>query len=223
MSGRRVNGGLTIASRSAGAPTWETDVQSLFGEPYPLRPFVGGAASEVDLTTPDAWRYTTIGDMARDSRALGYDYAAPSAPDARPASPDAVAAGHLYILFPGVRCIRETFVVDVFLDLPRPTPADVAGPHHAGRMTRLGMGVEDDKGRCVSRGVTRVMDASRTARALGLASGSPVTVSLPITHAHSGQHVSAEDVHTLPGFIPTARWGDPMPAAPPEARSPSCH
>jgi hypothetical protein len=190
---------------------------STFTANYPLRPFVGSAGRAIELSGPDAWRYTTIGDMARDSRALGYDYAAPPVPDSNGAPPVGIAPdtpstdGHLYILFPGVRCIQETFILDVFLNLPEPTPADVRGRHYAGRMTRLGMGVEDDKGRCVARGITRIMDATATARSLGLASGDPVTVSLLITHHHSGQLVSDADVRPLPGFTPTARWGSPMP------------
>jgi tyrosinase len=169
------------------------------------------------MTTPEASRYTTIGDMARDSRAIGYDYATPAVPDSRGAAPVQVAAGapqadgHLYVLFPGVRCIQETYILDVFVNLAQPTPEDLRGPHYVGRMTRLGMGVEDDKGRCVAHGITRIMDATHNAKALRLASGSPVTVTLLVRRAHSGKLASAADYNTLPGFSPTAEWGGPMP------------
>lgn len=183
------------------------------------------------MTTPEAWRYTTIGDMARDCRALGYDYAVPAVPDSGGASPGRVEAGipaadeHLYILFPGVRCIQETYILDVFVNLAQPTRADVGGPHYVGRMTRLGMGVEDDKGRCNLNGVTRIMDATHVAKALSLATNSPVTVSLLVMHVHSGDHVTAAHYDELPGFAPTAVWGSPMPDAAPQGsgRRPSCH
>ena len=135
------------------------------------------------MTTADVWQYTTIGEMARDSRVLGYDYAAPATPDSAgtppgPGEAATRAAGeHLYLLFPGVRCIRETYILDVFVNLAQPKIADIDGPHYVGRMTRLGMGIADDKGRCNHRGVTRIMDATHTARALRLSSDSPVTVS----------------------------------------------
>ena len=205
--------------------------EATFTAKYPLRPFVGGNARRVDVTAPDTWRYTTIGDMARDSRALGYDYAPPAVPDARGAPPVGVAAGasgpdgHLYILFPGVRCIQETYILDVFVNLEQPTPEDLGGPHYVGRMTRLGMGVEDDKGRCVAHGVTRIMDATHNGQALGLAPGSAVTVALLVRHAHSDELVATAEHQTLPGFTPTARWGGPMPGRAPRTpeRKTSCH
>lgn len=40
---------------------------SLFTAIFPLRPFVGPQAAEVDLANPETFVYTTIGDMAKDS------------------------------------------------------------------------------------------------------------------------------------------------------------
>ena len=50
--------------------------EATFTANFPLRPFVGDDARRLDMTTADVWQYTTIGEMARDSRVLGYDYAA---------------------------------------------------------------------------------------------------------------------------------------------------
>ena len=190
---------------------------------FPLRPFVGSTASGVDFTNRDSWTYTTIGDLARDSRALGYDFAVPAVPDSGGAPPVVAATSpeaHVYVLFPGVRCLRDTYLIDVFVGLAAPRPADRAGPHYVGRMTRLGMGVEDDKGRCVPAGVTRVMDASHNAQELGLPRGSDIAVGLLVSDA-AGRPVAPSEYVALPGFAPIAVWGGPTPR--PVGRSSSCH
>jgi tyrosinase len=160
--------------------------------------------------------------MAKDSRCLGYDYGptgqarakgAPLTPG-RPRRAPARTDAHLYILFPDTRCILETYTIDAFLNLPEPTPEhmlDGAADHFVGRITRLGMGIEDDKGRCSSRGVTRVLDATHTAQHLGLTPESAITVSLIVTHHHSGRIMAPAEYRELPGFEPVLRWGGPMP------------
>ena len=194
-----------------------------FTSGFPLRPFVGADASGIDPTAPDSWGYTTIGDLARDSRALGYDFVPPAVPDAAGRPPVLASSPpqeHLYVLFAGVRCLRDTYTIDVFAGLSAPTPADLSGPHYVGRMTRLGMGVEDDKGRCVAAGVTRVLDASHNAHELGLAAGEPVAVGLIVRDA-TGRIVPAPEYSELPGFAPVAAWGDAMPI-PNERKSHGC-
>ncbi|HWD99870.1 MAG TPA: tyrosinase family protein, partial [Bryobacteraceae bacterium] len=52
-----------------------------FTAPFSIQPFVGPYAGAVDETDPRRWIYTTIGDLARDSRGLGYDYGPPVTPD----------------------------------------------------------------------------------------------------------------------------------------------
>ncbi|HEV7883173.1 MAG TPA: tyrosinase family protein [Solirubrobacteraceae bacterium] len=197
---------------------------SQFTSNFPLRPFVGPRAAEIDLTNPDAFVYTTLGDMARDSRALGYDYGPTGEDEAagRPLRPAVSARAddgeHLYVLFPDTRCILETYTIDVFVNLSDPAPEhmrDGDADHFAGRITRLGMGVEDDKGRCVATGVTRVLDATHTARHLGLTPDSDVTVGLVVTHLHSGRALAPEEYRELPGFEPVVRWGSAMPATDP--------
>lgn len=48
---------------------------------YPLQPFVDNG-TDVSYDDPRRWRYTTIGDMAKDTRSLGYMYGAPVCADA---------------------------------------------------------------------------------------------------------------------------------------------
>ena len=183
-----------------------------FTSDFPLRPFVGPRADRIAPASPDVWRSTTIGDMARDSRALGYDFAPAAAPrDVSPASATAQGRAaeepHLYVLFPGVRCMHDSYAIDVFLDLPDPTPAAVHGKHFAGRVTRLGMGVEDTRGRCVRHGVTRVLHTTGAARALGLSPGDAVRVSLLVTDLSNGEPVAQSRYEQWPGFAPVVRWG----------------
>lgn len=207
---------------------------SQYSSNFPLRPFTGPRAEELDLRSPSPFVYTTLGDMAKDSRCLGYDYgptgeaqakgaplaagrpraAAAGADDDTAATARAPAGAHLYILFPDTRCILETYTIDVFLNLPEPAPEhmrDGAADHFVGRITRLGMGIKDDKGRCSSTGVTRVLDATHTAGQLALTPESAITVNLIVTHHHSGRIVPQAEHRELPGFEPVLRWGGPMP------------
>lgn len=55
--------------------------QTQFTSAYPLQPFLNGGAA-LSYDDPRRWVYTTIGDMAKDTRALGYMYAPPESPDA---------------------------------------------------------------------------------------------------------------------------------------------
>jgi tyrosinase len=164
-----------------------------------------------------------IGEVARDARALGYDYGAPAVPDSSGAPPVVAAAppqSHLYVILLGIRCVRNTYLVDVFVGMDAPTPAGHAGPHYVGRMTRLGMGVEDDEGRCIRAGVTRALDASHNAQALGLTAGSDVAVGLLAQDA-AGRLVAPAEYGALSGFAPIAVWGAAMPLA--AERSRPCH
>ena len=203
-----------------------------FTSSYPLRPFAGPLARSLELVDPDPFVYTTIGDMAKDSRALGYDYEWPAVPDAAGSPLDPAPAAldadrHLYVLFPNVRCLHDSYFVDVFLNLDDPQRRDMRNgnaDHYAGRMTRLGMGVRDDKGRCTSTGVTRVMHATHTAEALKLEPGSPVRVSLIVTDVHSGRTLSPAQYREMDGFEPAVAWGDAMPKpSPSSAGNGACH
>ncbi len=74
------------------------------------------------------------------------------------------------MIFDGVRCTHDSYAIDVFLGgTAGEARADNAA--YVGRFSRIGMGIADDKGRCIRHGVSRVLDASRAAAALGLSAG----------------------------------------------------
>jgi hypothetical protein len=204
---------------------------AMFTAAFPLRPFTGADAGTVDQADPEVYNYTTIGDMARDSRALGYEYTNPNVLDERASLASAATSSTpLYVVFGNVKCIRDTYTIDVFLNLPTASPADVHGEnssHYVGRFTRLGMGIDDDKGRCRAVGVTRVLDASAAAHRLGLNQTSPVEMTLVVTDMTRGVLVGPDEYAHLPGFAGDLRWGRQDGGQPaPKASAPStgpCH
>jgi len=204
---------------------------SRFTANFPLRPFAGRLAELLVFDDPREFSYTTIGDIARDSRGLGYDFAPPIDPDfAGPYSLDSTAAAalsvcsraqstvqptaaslepdELLIRFDNVRCTLDSFAIDAFIDLDHPTAADVdpANSHYVGRITRIGMGMTDDKGRCIKVGVTRVLDATLTARRLALAPGTACRLALLITRLHGGDTVTPAEAALMPGFTARLDW-----------------
>ncbi|KAK2018442.1 Di-copper centre-containing protein [Colletotrichum eremochloae] len=58
----------------------DTNPENQFTSRFPLQPFINNG-TEIDYDDPRRWRYTTIGDMAKDTRALGYMYGEPASPD----------------------------------------------------------------------------------------------------------------------------------------------
>ncbi|GGL38272.1 hypothetical protein GCM10009091_20230 [Pseudomonas brenneri] len=190
-----------------------------------LQPFAGSQAETVTFTSADAWRYTTLGDMAQDSRHIGYDYGTPVAPPfgARRASAKAccphsaapvqeqVQASGPWVVFDHVRCTHDTYLIDVFLNQPDATPQQVNAdnPHYVGRFSRIGMGLVDDKGRCITHGVCRALNAARSATALHLGPTHAVQLSLLVTHLDSGRVLAPQEYAPLPGFIAQLVWDDP--------------
>ncbi|OHW38230.1 tyrosinase [Pseudomonas sp. 06C 126] len=190
-----------------------------------LQPFAGSQAETVTFTSADAWRYTTLGDMAQDSRHIGYDYGMPVAPpfgarrasakaccphSAAPAQ-DPAQAGGPWVVFDHVRCTHDTYLSDVFLNQPDATPQQVNAdnPHYVGRFSRIGMGLVDDKGRCITHGVCRALNAARSASALHLGPTDAVQLSLLVTHLDSGRVLAPQEYAPLPGFIAQLVWDDP--------------
>jgi hypothetical protein len=55
--------------------------ENQFTSNFPLQPFLNNG-KDISYTEPRRWIYTTVGDMAKDTRALGYMYAPPYSPDA---------------------------------------------------------------------------------------------------------------------------------------------
>ncbi|MBK4216749.1 tyrosinase family protein [Paracoccus caeni] len=210
----------------------------------PLQPFIGPTAAQIDEATPEAWRYTTLGDLAQDSRHLGYDYGPPVSPQFRGRSPVAAfgaapepgtgsSAGRMacashattdaWVIFDGVRCTHDSFAIDVFLG-GRVSEARADNPAYVGRFSRIGMGIIDDKGRCIRHGVSRALDASRAAAALGLSAGEDPGMCIRVTNLHGGFELSRDEYSRLPGFLPEFHWGDLRRAPIRKAsQSPCCH
>lgn len=206
-----------------------------------LRPFTGPVAAEINQATPDLWRYTTLGDLAQDSRHLGYDYGPPVAPQftgrapvagsgvrtgqamSGGPAPSASAPGAAWVIFDGVRCTHDSYAIDVFLG-GKAGEARADNPAYVGRFSRIGMGIVDDKGRCIRHGVPRMLDASRAAAALGLSAGEAPGLCLRVSHLHTGHELSDDEYRDLPGFTPVFHWGDPR-FAPIDRSSekPCCH
>jgi hypothetical protein len=190
-----------------------------------LQPFAGNQAETVTFTSADAWRYTTLGDMAQDSRHIGYDYGTPVAPpfgarrasakaccphSAAPAQEQAQASGP-WVVFDHVRCTHDTYLIDVFLNQADATPQQVSAenPHYVGRFSRIGMGLVDDKGRCIPHGVCRALNAARSVTALHLGPTDELQLSLLVTHLDSGRVLAPQEYAPLPGFIAQLVWDDP--------------
>lgn len=207
--------------------TWlRANPGATFTSSFPLQPFVGQAADNIIWSDPDKSLYTTIGDMARDSRALGYDYGPPVGPDfaGQPTTPGADPGGAVgaYVLFPGVCCIHDTYTVDVFLNQPNAnlTDAVASNPHYVGRLTRLGMGVEDENGRCIRKSVTRVLIATPAARKLNVAQGEG-TLTQVVYDVSRRTTVPPEQYLAMPGFQGYLVWGAAWPAQRPSSSGPT--
>lgn len=229
----------------------DNSTNTTFSAPFPLRPFAGPLAEGLEFTDPRAFVYTTIGDLAKDCRALGYDYGAPAYPDfgtestgqssvsrsrmavfdaAKRLTPATVPEDELLIVFNDVRCTLDSYAIDAFLDLEEPTLADVdpANDHYVGRFTRIGMGMADDKGRCITVGVPRILDATETARRLGIAPGDAAKLTLLVTNLSTGMTVSPADHGALPGFAGRLYWSKAgvvtgLASLPAAAKGGCCH
>lgn len=205
-----------------------------------LQPFAGSGASTVTFTSADAWRYTTLGDMAQDSRHIGYDYGTPVAPQfgatkaaakaccphssvPAPATGNAAGLGP-WVVFDHVRCTHDTYLIDVFLNQPDATPQQVSAdnPHYVGRFSRIGMGLVDDKGRCITHGVSRALNAARNARVLNLLPTDTTQLSVVVTHLDSARVLTPQEYAPLPGFIAQLVWDDPRQAMTGPAPSAGC-
>lgn len=99
-------------------------------------------------------------------------YAPPASPDQVHLLPATKGSGRPkgapYAIFRNVRCNNKSFHIDVFTPFAtslNPDPAE--NPHYIGRDTRLGMGPgssgkgPENTDRCVKKGVTRILDASK--------------------------------------------------------------
>jgi tyrosinase len=58
----------------------DANPENQFTSRFPLQPFMDHG-TKISYDDPRRWLYTTIGDMAKDTRALGYMYGEPASPD----------------------------------------------------------------------------------------------------------------------------------------------
>ncbi|KAF0332014.1 tyrosinase [Colletotrichum asianum] len=58
----------------------DANPENQFSSRFPLQPFINNGTS-ISYDDTRRWHYTTIGDMAKDTRALGYMYGEPASPD----------------------------------------------------------------------------------------------------------------------------------------------
>jgi tyrosinase len=186
---------------------------------FPIQPFMGATAQTIEPTDPRPWLATTIGNLARDSRGIGYDFGPPVTPDWEGDSPSDAPSSKpsLSVVFSEVRCTLDSYTIDAFLNQSDPleTDADPLNRHYIGRFSRIGMGIEDDKGRCIRHGVIRKLDATPNAEALGLTPSSDCSLSLLVRNIATGEMLSPEKYRALPGFEGRLVWNVPgIPASP---------
>jgi len=81
-------------------------------------------------------------------------------------------------------------------------------PNYVGRFSRIGMGLVDDKGRCITHGVHRALNAADTVAALGVSSGEQPPLSIVVTRPDSEQQLDEDEYKQLPGFEPSLFWGN---------------
>ncbi|KAK3941640.1 hypothetical protein QBC46DRAFT_363211 [Diplogelasinospora grovesii] len=164
----------------------EAHADNQFTSNFPLQPFVNqGTDIDISYDDPRRWSYTTIGDMAKDTRALGYMYGLPADRDVFVLEPSAVlsmkpkasggraitlpppvtvAAENVnakrvslpIVVFEDVGCTDNTYRIDVFTpDAENTDDASVGNPDFIGQVTRLGMGPGTGTGRGPNGGRSR--------------------------------------------------------------------
>jgi hypothetical protein len=136
-----------------------------FTSNFPLQPFIKQATA-LNYSDPRVWLYTTIGDMARDTRALQYMYAPPFLPDysslpqsTRQLTPRGGTALTIHdrpmtlpaktndtgetahVIFANVRCTKASYRIDVFVAGSASLDLSLSDNlGYLGHITRLGMG-----------------------------------------------------------------------------------
>ncbi|KAJ4301338.1 hypothetical protein N0V90_003430 [Kalmusia sp. IMI 367209] len=195
-----------------------------FTSNFALQPFTK-QATDLDYDDPRLWLYTTIGDMAKDTKALQYLYAPPLLPDymsVSKVSPQLSPRGgkalavhekltNLSTMDKENKKQGTSYEIDVFvagavsLD---PDPTDNAD--FIGRVTRIGMGDGGDAvngvrnvERCKKPAVSRVLDASDVKERLTNTGG----VQIVVKELPGGRELSEEELKRLPGFKARVLWG----------------
>jgi hypothetical protein len=202
----------------------------LFTSNFPLHPFTN-QATDIAYDDPRRYIYTTIGDMAKDTKALSYIYAPPACPDVSTpkskgrivksrggnpitllngASTEPHSAGTSkpvpIVLFEDVSCTATSFQIDVFTSTAISLEPDpVTNTSYIGRVTRLGMGPlgKKNSNRCNKPMVTRTLDASKFAESLEQDDG----LRYVITDLSNGKKLAEEATSKLGrGFEARVVW-----------------
>lgn len=191
---------------------------------FPLRPFIC-QAREIRYTDPRRYLYTTIGDMTKNAKALGYTYAEPAEADAtetptpRPSaapcpgfSSTASDGARPFVLFSPVNCITKSYQIDMFAPgASSHDPDPEKNPFYIGRETRIGMGSGErgaglkNRDRCIQRGITRILDASRVAENLPTATARELVQ--VVTDLETREVVPESEWSTWGGFRGMLVWG----------------
>ena len=196
---------------------------------YPLRPFLIQDGNVVaDEHNPHVYGYTTIGDMVKNSKTMGYTYDDPPGQDyVKPDQPVFVDGKQTnevpspIVLFAEVKCTDKTYTIHVAIDDKQDgqdlTLADVGKPNYIGSITRLGMGPVNGNNRCVKEGVVRRLEGTRAAYNLGLLNRDPPPEvklkQLVIEGSGSDKNptvVPHDTWKTWNGFTPVVVWANPV-------------
>lgn len=183
-----------------------------FTATYPLRPFIDNAR-KLGYDESRQWMYTTIGDMVKDSKSLGYVFAPPASPDQvvyqSPKQTDIVVPS---VVFRGVGCNVVSYHIDVFTpDATSLVPDPVRNPDYIGRDTRIGMGRGSKEtglqntDRCVKKPVTRTLNAERWEVVLRKKGGKGLRQ--VVVEMETGREVPEKEWSELSGFRAEIIWG----------------
>ena len=200
---------------------------------FPLQPFIDNGR-DITYSDPCIYVYTTIGDMAKPSQALGYLYAPPATPDyldiqtslagvysrMRPSGGSSMRLSKAQetqdaqpkpkVVFVDVSCTKESFQIDVFVrGAGSLDPNPVKNPDFIGRMTRLGMG----SGRGGAEGLRNPQRCNKApvARILDAAACEKMlrearAVQQVVTHLGTGKVVDESEWKQWPGFEGKLVW-----------------
>ena len=180
---------------------------------FPLRPFIGRdgniTAAEGEKFT---YRYTTIGNMVINSKALGYTFAPPGNPDYDPPA-HKISLEKAPIVFFKAACTDRTAIIHVALNPNKDDkPLEIGAPGYVGSITRLGMGPDNGNNRCISGYVLRRLEATKAMNDLGgLTLDAEVPLKLLVLEDNHGvQHEVPESEYSKwPGFVPRVVWANP--------------
>ncbi|PWW73298.1 Di-copper centre-containing protein [Tuber magnatum] len=189
-----------------------------FSSIFPLQPFTGSRADSVSLGDPRKHIYTTIGDMAKTSLALGYSIASPVHQDCPPkpvtqGREDPTAGSKTpYVLFEGVTCTTKSYTIDVYI-ASQDTSGPAAAPkkHFVGRLTRTGTSASASTGGNIKQGVARVLNAAEAAEYLVIRDDAAPVLSQVVTDIETGERVPEEVYKEWDGFVGRLIWGAATP------------